>query len=145
MPQPIHFWQPNTTYPPLSYIFDGAGGIQFTPSGGISGGSYPPWASGTGSPPVFTTMDGTVAWTFIGYGSKSVELLRRQDNIGPYVENLNDAVSYSRGASPTLGSSCSSIRMGLSTPRWGAEAEAAASHPWVFPQMRLGLPWVLPL
>src|SRR5208282_1045050 len=99
MSTPIPFWQPNTAYPAFSYIFDGVGNIQFTANGGVSGAVAPIWNSSIlGSPPELSTIDGTVTWTFKGYGGRAFQLQRAQNSIGPYEEFLNDAVSYSRGS-----------------------------------------------
>jgi hypothetical protein len=85
------FWQPNHVYPPLSYIFDGTGNIQFSSAGGTSGTVLPTWSMGT-------THDGSVTWVFIGFGGKIFELQKQYNQIGPYFESLTDAISYSRGS-----------------------------------------------
>ena len=86
----FQFWQSSFLYPADSYIFDGTGNIQYTAAGGISGVNPPVWTT-------TTTDDGFVAWVFVGFGGRALELQRAQNPIGPYNEFLNDAVSYSRG------------------------------------------------
>lgn len=85
------FWQANFSYPASSYILDGSGNIQFTTTGGISGARPPAWTT-------TTTTDNTITWDFVGFGGKATELQRVVNNIGPYLEFLTDAVSYSRGS-----------------------------------------------
>src|SRR5271157_2405402 len=90
MSTPYVFWRPNHVYPANSYVFDGTGNIQLTTAGGTSGANAPAWTT-------TTTSDGTITWSFVGYGAKALEYLVSSPLASGLVEESNDAVSFSRG------------------------------------------------
>jgi hypothetical protein len=87
----LAFWQKNTTYPAGSYILDGAGNIQYTATGGLSGNNPPTWTTGV-------TVDNTIHWVWQGVGGK-ITTLQKPSPTAPYSQATVDATSISRGSS----------------------------------------------